>query len=313
MSSSIVYASSRRGIPHIANTIHAIRFIRRMRGGSQASLIRCNDGKLYVVKFSNNQQGPNVLANEVIGSQLLRTLGFPTPSWKQVFVSNDFIDQNPDTAFEAPSGKISVESGLHFGSEFLGDDGSRRTYEWLPGGFISRLNNPNDYLGIYILDVLANHCDARQSLFTTLDGGNSFQGIFIDHGHLFGGPNWDLPSKSGKALCQDLRLYSRQWTPDAIEHWISYFETKLQSILPKIPQTVPGFWYSGNISKVIDSLRFRLGILRILFSEELALVRETRKQLPVNFDNAELSLCCPELPQYGNIEKGQSSRLAYGI
>jgi len=52
----------------------------KMRGGSQPALIRCNDGKLYVVKFFNNPQGSNVLANEVLGNELLSALNLPSPS-----------------------------------------------------------------------------------------------------------------------------------------------------------------------------------------------------------------------------------------
>jgi hypothetical protein len=62
-----------------------------MRGGSQPALIRCDDGKLYVVKFFNNPQGPNVLANEVLGNELLNVLHLPSPQWKMVFISRSFI------------------------------------------------------------------------------------------------------------------------------------------------------------------------------------------------------------------------------
>src|SRR5713226_7150843 len=48
----------------------ALEHIRRMRGGAQAHLMRCDDGQYYVVKFQNNPQHPRVLANEMLGTRL---------------------------------------------------------------------------------------------------------------------------------------------------------------------------------------------------------------------------------------------------
>jgi hypothetical protein len=75
-----------------------------MPGGSQPALIRCNDGKLFVVKFLNNLQGPNVLANEVLGNELLKTFDLPTPEWKAISISNSFVKENPGMYFETCSG-----------------------------------------------------------------------------------------------------------------------------------------------------------------------------------------------------------------
>jgi hypothetical protein len=45
----------------------AVEQIRRMRGGAQSHLMRCDDGGYYVVKFQNNPQGVRILANELLG------------------------------------------------------------------------------------------------------------------------------------------------------------------------------------------------------------------------------------------------------
>jgi len=46
------------------------QFIRKVRGGSQAILAKASDGRMYVVKFRNNHQGPNQLFNECMGTEL---------------------------------------------------------------------------------------------------------------------------------------------------------------------------------------------------------------------------------------------------
>src|SRR6201986_3410595 len=90
MSPSVVRESELQNIQSVTHVVHAVQFIQKMRGGSQPALIRCNDGKLYVVKFFNNPQGPNVLANEVLGHEILNALNLPTPRWKTVFISRHF-------------------------------------------------------------------------------------------------------------------------------------------------------------------------------------------------------------------------------
>jgi len=44
--------------------LRALEQIRRMRGGAQSHLMRCDDGYYYVVKFQNNPQHRRILVNE---------------------------------------------------------------------------------------------------------------------------------------------------------------------------------------------------------------------------------------------------------
>ncbi len=43
MPSSVVRESARQSIPSIPEILHAVQFVRKMRGGSQPALIRCNE------------------------------------------------------------------------------------------------------------------------------------------------------------------------------------------------------------------------------------------------------------------------------
>ncbi len=214
MSSFAVRASSRQNFSPIVTVIHAVEFIRKMRGGSQPALIRCSDNKLYVAKFLNNQQGPNVLANEVLGNELLNAFDLPTPGWKAVFISNHFLKENPELCFETPLGSSPIASELYFGSEFLGDERTGQVYEWLPKSFCSRVTNSEDFLGGHIFDVLTNHCDHRQSLFTTRDGNASIQATII----CLAVPGWKRKSRRGESLSLDRRFHTNQWSEEAVEH-----------------------------------------------------------------------------------------------
>jgi sulfur relay (sulfurtransferase) DsrC/TusE family protein len=310
MSSSVISESARQNIPSITDVIHAVQFVRKMRGGSQPALIRCDDGKLYVVKFFNNPQGPNVLANEVLGNELLNVLHLPSPQWKMVFISRSFIKKNTGIFFETHSGYSAIESGLHFGSEFLGDERTGQVYEWLPNAFCSRVANSKDFLGISIFDVWTNHCDHRQSLYTTGDGNASFLAVFIDNGHLFGGPEWTRKSRQGESLSLDKRFHSNEWSAEVAESWIARFETECASSLFKIIQLVPRFWYSGDINQVAEFLIRRLSILRAFLSEELTRKRMIFNLSHVDLTDARLSLHRFESPFPGNLKKRPALRVA---
>ena len=53
----------------------AVEHVRRMRGGAQAQLMRCDDDAYYIVKFQNNPQHLRILANEMLATRLAARLG----------------------------------------------------------------------------------------------------------------------------------------------------------------------------------------------------------------------------------------------
>ena len=59
----------------MSTNLYAVQHIRRMRGGSQAHLMRASDGHYFVVKFQNNPQHIRVLANEIFATRLAQWLG----------------------------------------------------------------------------------------------------------------------------------------------------------------------------------------------------------------------------------------------
>ena len=58
----------------------AVQHVKRMRGGAQSHLMRCDDGHYYVVKFRNNPQHERVLANEFLATRLAERVGLPVPA-----------------------------------------------------------------------------------------------------------------------------------------------------------------------------------------------------------------------------------------
>src|ERR1017187_7147776 len=116
------------------------KFFRKLRGGSQPILAQASDGLLYVVKFTNNLQGANLPFNESIGTELYRACGLSVPSWMPLLVTDSFLDQNPDCWMQTQEGRLRPDSGLCFGSRFLGGNGVK-IFEVLSGSSFKRVIN----------------------------------------------------------------------------------------------------------------------------------------------------------------------------
>jgi hypothetical protein len=62
----------------MSSSLYAMQHIKKMRGGSQAHLLRVSDGGFYVTKLVGNPQHTRVFANEMLASRLGQWLGLAT-------------------------------------------------------------------------------------------------------------------------------------------------------------------------------------------------------------------------------------------
>ena len=287
ISESVKISVSDSLIPFIC----AKQLLRKMRGGSQSILVRGEDEELYVVKLNDNEQGPNLLANEMLGSELLRATGLPTPPWKAIFLSEEFLNCNPGLHFECKSGYKPIRSGLHFGSHFVMPKNGGAVYELLPSSFCRRISNPTDFLGIYIFDVWANHHDHRQALFSCDLMNPGVRANFVDNGHLFGSPHWCPKEKYGAAMHLDKNVYTVPWLDVSVDGWISHFETTIPQTLHRIVKQIPKDWYKGDISALTQYLEHRLLNLRKLFQHELQNNSRINPQQTTGLGNVPMQIC----------------------
>lgn len=277
-------------VAHSLTTIRAKHLIRKMHGGSQSILVRGDDEELYIVKLNNNQQGPNLLANEMLGAELLRAAGLPTPKWRAILITDEFLKSNP-VYFERATGVGQpIKSDTHFGSQFLGAREAGQIYDFLPSSFCRRITNPFDFLGIYIFDVWANHHDHRQAIYTSRSESSAISAHFIDNGHLFGGPHWSYEEKYGAAMCLDHNVYTTPWHEDAIDKWVSHFEMSLSRKIFQLIKQIPDSWYKSDIGGLAEFLEFRLRNLRQLFRRELQHNRRITVATTTGFGHASMRL-----------------------
>jgi hypothetical protein len=176
-----------------------------LRGGSQPILAQASDGLVYVVKFNNNLQGANLPFNESIASELHHACRLGGPSWKPLMVTDAFLDQNPSCWMQTPDGRLRPDSGVCFGSRFLGGEGMP-LQEILPGTSLKRVHNHEDFWLAWLIDICAGNADNRQAIFIeTASGG--LKAYFIDNGHFFGGPKGELHPHFLASRYLDSRIY----------------------------------------------------------------------------------------------------------
>src|SRR6202043_599224 len=110
---------------HYKRMVLSVEQIRRMRGGAQGHLMRCDDGGYYVVKFQNNPQHLRILANEMLGTRLAARMGLPVPRTEAVEVSRELIALTADLVMQLGMGRTPCRPGRQFGSRYPGDPAQR--------------------------------------------------------------------------------------------------------------------------------------------------------------------------------------------
>lgn len=239
------------------------RFIRNLRGGSQPILTEASDGHLYIVKLANNLQSPNLAFNESMGTELYRALNLPISSWRQVQVTDSFLDQNPGCWTQGPAEWLRPTPGLRFGSRYLGEQGTR-IYEILPGSFFTRVRNLPDFWLAWLVDVCAGNGENRQAIFCEVND-KKLNAVFIDHGHMFSGSNEEPRFPVRAAAYLDLRVY-RGMTKDVLMHLRKSVARLKTDMLCRQAEDLPGGW------KTNSALQCFAGCLEMLQNEQF--VRE---------------------------------------
>ena len=143
----------------------ALEHIRRMRGGAQAHLMRCDDSHYYVVKFQNNPQHPRVLANEMLGTRLAARLGLPTTPVEVIEVREDLIAATADLVMQLGMGRASCRAGLQFGSRYPGDPARMPVLDFLPDEQLREVENLTDFAGMLAFDKWTCNTNGRQAIF----------------------------------------------------------------------------------------------------------------------------------------------------
>jgi hypothetical protein len=237
--------------------VHATRLSRRMRGGAQAHLLACEDGRYYVTKFLNNPQHRRILANEWAASLLLRHLGVAAPEPRIIEVGAGFLQAEPGLHFQLGSRRVPVQPGLQFGSMFPGDPDRDAVYDFLPDALLPSVANLNHFAGALVFDKWAANSDARQAIFfrrrlreylgeSAHPTQKGFIAQMVDHGYAFDGPNWDFPDSPIQGLYFRPLVYHHLRSLEDFEPWLSRARHCPEDVFDQILRSTPPAWIEGE-------------------------------------------------------------------
>ena len=246
--------------------ISAIQHVRRMRGGAQSHLMRCSDGKFYVVKFLNNPQHVRVLPNEILGTGLAELVGLPVPRMALVQVDVSLIHNTPELTLSMGDKSVPCEAGLQVGSEYAINPLDGRIFDDFPTALLSRVRNLGDFAGALAFDKWTGNVDDRQATFWKKGRQKKYTATFIDQGHCFNLGEWTFPDKPLLGCYRTSKVYLgvRGW--QSFEPWLSRIERMDEGAIRNLSTRIPSEWLIGRnrLPTLLEVLGHRRSIVRDL-------------------------------------------------
>ena len=243
----------------------AVEHVRRMRGGAQAQLMRCDDDAYYIVKFQNNPQHLRILANEMLSTRLAARLGLSVPQVEVVEVRPEIIAYTPDLVIQLGLGRKPCAPGKQFGSQFPGHPARLAVHDFLPDEQLGAVGNLSDFLGVFVFDKWTCNTNGRQAIFFRDSGGENTAGsgatgggtpgyaapgytaMMIDFGFCFNAGEWDFPDAPLRGLYARHRVYDSVCGMEAFEPWLERLESRITGrILGEEAAQIPPEWYAGD-------------------------------------------------------------------
>lgn len=227
-------------------TVKAVEHIRRMPGATQAHLLKCSDGHLYVVKFRNNPQHVRVLANEMLATVLAECVGLPVPTRAIVDVGQELIQDTPTLSIRLDQFNIPCESGAHFGARYVVSPLEGQVFNNLAQTMLSNLRNPETFAGILAVDKWTCNTDGRQAMFWRRLREKKYNVTFIDQGCCFNTGAWTFPDEAMQGVYADHEVYENVCSWDSFEPWLSRIEGMPDSTVWRAVGSIPPVWYGSD-------------------------------------------------------------------
>ena len=256
----------------------AVQHIKRMKGGAQSHLMRCEDDHFYVVKFRNNPQHERVLANEFLATKLGEQLGLPMPAAAIVYVQQRLIDNAAELTIMLGSQTLQCEPGLHFGSRYVMDPRRGQVLDYLPLEMIThQVRNLDRFAGILVLDKWTCNVDGRQAAFSRKSQERKYSATFIDQGYCFNAEQWTFTDFSLRGVYPRNEVYAAVSGWNSFEPWLSRVENFDDSVIWSIAEQMPPAWYGHAWNDLEDLIR-RLIERKPLVRELIRMFRDSPRR-----------------------------------
>ena len=271
----------------------AVEHLRRLRGGAQSHLMRCDDGGYYVVKFQNNPQGVRILANEMLAAKLAQALGLPVSEPAVVVVDDWLVEHTPELYIQWGGGRIRCASGFQFGSRFPCDPLRTPVYDFLPDAQLTAVLNRDSFCGMLVFDKWTCNCDSRQSVFhrpapqgrsrragaSDRHDTGQYVATMVDQGYCFNANEWTFPDAPLRGLYSRSAVYAGVVGLESFEPYLGRLEHLTEDFLEAAACAVPPEWYEGKTEE-LSALLSELTARRTKVAE---MIRRCRHAAPQTF------------------------------
>jgi hypothetical protein len=248
-------------------TTNAVQHIKRMHGGAQSHLMRCDDGNYYVVKFRNNPQHDRVLANEFFATRLAALVGLPVPEVRIVDVSESIVSRTPELTIVRESEHVPCEAGLQFGSRLAVSPIIGQLFDYLPRNMLQLVKNTETFGGMLAFDKWVCNVDTRQAAFWRIGRDKKFSVTFIDQGHCFNAGEWQFSDGPLRGVYPQHEVYADVTSWASFEPWLSKIEMLTQEKILMTAAQIPPEWYGSagdKLQLLVRTLIQRRQIIRDL-------------------------------------------------
>jgi hypothetical protein len=250
--------------------LSAAQYIRRLRGGTQAHLIRASDDRLYVTKFKNNPHRTRALASEFLATRIGLWLGLPMPRIEVIQVSDAFIADTAELRIQRGTKLIPCRSGLQVASLYVPDIEEGSTFDELTPSRFQRVVNQHDFVRALVFDKWTGNCDSRQAIFTKRAAKRSqYEATFIDQHYCFNAAKWTFPDLPWMGAYDQGYVYRDVSGWESFEPALSHAEKADYIDLWKFAAETPGEWYHHDaemLLRLIDHLYKRRSSIRELIT-----------------------------------------------
>jgi hypothetical protein len=128
---------------------------------------------------------------------------------------------------------------LAFGSRFISGD---QVFDYLPESALARIENLQEFFGVFALDKWLCNCDGRQVVFCRREPKQNFRAHFIDFGYCFNAEEWTFPDSTTRGIYARRCVYQDVCGWQSFEPWLSRIESFDLLALWEIAADVPPEW-----------------------------------------------------------------------
>ena len=245
--------------------LRAVEHVARLRGGSQAQIMRADDGECYAVKFQGNPQCTRVLANEFLGCRMAQLIGLRVPQ-AVVIYADETIIREQQIAFTLGGGSVAPKPGPQFGSRWVAEE---QSFDFLPRTLLGRVQNIREFAGVLAFDKWTGNADGRQAVFHRSRPQRKYTVTFIDFGYAFNAGEWSFPDSPLRGTYALNEVYEHIRSMDDLSPWLERIENVQAEELGRIAEEIPLEWYGSRseMQALLQKLLERRRIVRRLIDD----------------------------------------------